>query len=203
MINKIKAMKLGDLLIYSGKLNNDQLTEALSLQKKTGQKLGEILVEKGWVNEKDIIETLEQQMGIERYDIQNNVVEAEIPKLITENLARRYLAIPVKINENTSKLTVAMYDPLNIYAIDDIEIATGLKIEPVLASKKDISSAIDQFFGKQNAEKAIEGIRGFFRCVRGPLLRKKAQRTGQDIFFLCPGGLSGQYSLPYLFSSFS
>ena len=80
MINKIKAMKLGDLLIYSGKLNNDQLTEALSLQKKTGQKLGEILVEKGWVNERDIIETLEQQMGIERYDIQNNVVEAEIPK---------------------------------------------------------------------------------------------------------------------------
>ena len=156
MINKIKAMKLGDLLIYSGKLNNDQLNEALTLQKKSGQKLGEILVEKGWVNEKDIIETLEQQMGIERYDIQNNVVEPEIPKLITENLARRYLAIPVNINENTKKLTVAMYDPLNIYAIDDIEIATGLKIEPVLASKKDISGAIDQFFGKQNAEKAIE-----------------------------------------------
>jgi type IV pilus assembly protein PilB len=149
-----KTMKLGDLLIFTGKINNDQLTEALRLQKKTGQKLGEILVELGWVNEKDIIATLEDQMGIERYDIQNNVVEPEIPKLISENLARRYNAIPVKINGE--RLTVAMYDPLNIYAIDDIEIATGLKIEPVLASKKAIISAIDQFFGKQNAEKAIE-----------------------------------------------
>lgn len=156
MINKIRTMKLGDLLIYSGKLNSEQLSEALGLQKKTGQKLGEILVEKGWVNEQDIIETLEQQMGIEKYDIHNNTVEAEIPKLISENLARRYLAIPVKFNENSKKLTVAMYDPLNIYAIDDIEIATGLRIEPVLASKKEISNAIDQFFGKQNAEKAIE-----------------------------------------------
>jgi type IV pilus assembly protein PilB len=149
-----KTMKLGDLLIFTGKINNDQLTEALRLQKKTGQKLGEILVELGWVNEKDIISTLEDQMGIERFDIQNNVVEPEIPKLISENLARRYNAIPVKINGE--RLTVAMYDPLNIYAIDDIEIATGLKIEPVLASKKAIVSAIDQFFGKQNAEKAIE-----------------------------------------------
>jgi len=149
-----KTMKLGDLLIFTGKLNKNQLTEALSIQKKTGQKLGEILVELGWVSEKDIIQTLEEQMGIERYDIQNNVMEPEIPKLISENLARRYTAIPVKITGN--KLTVAMYDPLNIYAIDDIEIATGLKIEPVLANKKDIIGAIDQYFGKQNAEKAIE-----------------------------------------------
>lgn len=151
---KNRAAKLGDILISSGKINDTQLDEALQLQKKTGQKLGEILVEFGWLKEKEIIDTLEHQMGIEKYDIQNNIVEAEIPKLISENLARRYNAIPVKVQGD--KLTVAMYDPLNIYAIDDIEIATGLKVDPVLASKKDIVSAIDQYFGKQNAEKAIE-----------------------------------------------
>jgi type IV pilus assembly protein PilB len=151
---KNRAAKLGDILISSGKINDTQLDEALQLQKKTGQKLGEILVEFGWVKEKEIIDTLENQMGIEKYDIRNNIVEAEIPKLISENLARRYNAIPVKVIGD--KLTVAMYDPLNIYAIDDIEIATGLKVDPVLASKKDIVSAIDQYFGKQNAEKAIE-----------------------------------------------
>ncbi len=141
-------------MISSGKIDNTQLDQALKLQKETGQKLGEILVEFGWLNEKEIIDTLETQMGIEKYDIQNNIVEAEVPKLISENLARRYIAIPVKIIGE--KLIVAMYDPLNIYAIDDIEIATGLKIEPVLASKKDIVSAIDQYFGKQNAERAVE-----------------------------------------------
>ncbi|MDP3386410.1 MAG: ATPase, T2SS/T4P/T4SS family [Eubacteriales bacterium] len=151
---KNRAAKLGDILISSGRINDTQLDEALQLQKKTGQKLGEILVEFGWVKEKEIIDTLENQMGIEKYDIQNNIVEAEIPKLISENLARRYTAIPVKVKGD--KLTVAMYDPLNIYAIDDIEIATGLKVDPVLASKKDIVGAIDQYFGKQNAEKAIE-----------------------------------------------
>jgi type IV pilus assembly protein PilB len=154
MNNKNKSSKLGDILISSGKINDAQLDEALKLQKKTGQKLGEILVEFGWVQEKVIIETLENQMGFEKYDIQNNVVGPEVPKLISENLARRYNAVPVKVKGD--KLTVAMYDPLNIYAIDDIEIATGMKVEPVLASKKDIVSAIDQYFGKQNAEKAIE-----------------------------------------------
>lgn len=93
-------------------------------------------------------------MGFEKYDVQNNIAGPEIPKLISESLARRYTAIPVKVKSD--RLTVAMYDPLNIYAIDDIEIATGMKVEPVLASKKDILGAIDQYFGKQNAEKAIE-----------------------------------------------
>lgn len=154
MNNKNKSLKLGDILISSGKINDNQLNEALQLQKKTGQKLGEILVEFGWVQEKTIIETLENQMGFEKYDVQNNIAGPEIPKLISESLARRYTAIPVKVKSD--KLTVAMYDPLNIYAIDDIEIATGMKVEPVLASKKDILGAIDQYFGKQNAEKAIE-----------------------------------------------
>ncbi len=148
-----RSHKLGDILLLSGKITEEQLLEALQKQKETGQKLGEVLVSEGWLTEKEIIDTLELQMGIETYNIQSNIVEPEVPKLISESLARRYTAIPVKTMNN--RLIVAMYDPLNIYAIDDIEIATGLKIEPVLATKKDITNAIDQYFGKQSAEKAV------------------------------------------------
>ncbi|MBG0764378.1 MAG: type II/IV secretion system protein, partial [Tissierellales bacterium] len=100
------------------------------------------------------MDVLEDQMGIESFNMKEEVIEPEIPRLITENLARRYTVLPVKIVDN--KLKVAMYDPLNIFAIEDIEIATGLKIKPVLAPKKDIMGAIDQYFGKQTAEKAVE-----------------------------------------------
>src|SRR6056297_144076 len=154
MDNKEQGMKLGELLVYSGKITQKQLRQALETQKESGRKLGEIIIDKGWASENEVMGVLENQMGIESFDIKEEVIEPEIPKLITENLARRYSAVPVKIVGN--KLKVAMYDPLNIFAIEDIEIATGLKIEPVLASKKDIIGAIDQYFGKQTAEKAIE-----------------------------------------------
>lgn len=151
---KKKIMRLGDLLILSGKITKRQLNEALNQQELTGQKLGEILVEREYINERDIINVLEQQMGITQFDIQKYVVDPDIPRLISENLARRYFAIPVRVEGN--KLTVAMNDPLNIFAIDDIEMATEMKVEPVLTSKQDIINAIDQYFGKQSAEKAIE-----------------------------------------------
>ncbi len=154
MDNKEQGMKLGELLVYSGKITQKQLRQALETQKESGRKLGEIIIDKGWASENEVMGVLENQMGIESFDIKEEVIEPEIPKLITENLARRYSAVPVKVEGN--KLKVAMYDPLNIFAIEDIEIATGLKIEPVLSSKKDIIGAIDQYFGKQTAEKAIE-----------------------------------------------
>jgi len=154
MDKKEQGMKLGELLVYSGKITQKQLRQALETQKQSGRKLGEIIIEQGWASENEVMGVLENQMGIENFNIKEEAIEPEIPRLITENLARRYTAIPVKIIEN--KLKVAMSDPLNIFAIEDIEIATGLKIEPVLSSKKEIEGAIDQFFGKQTAEKAVE-----------------------------------------------
>jgi len=154
MDKKEQGMKLGELLVYSGKITQKQLRQALETQKQSGRKLGEIIIEQGWASENEVMGVLENQMGIENFNIKEEAIEPEIPRLITENLARRYTAIPVKIIEN--KLKVAMSDPLNIFAIEDIEIATGLKIQPVLSSKKEIEGAIDQFFGKQTAEKAVE-----------------------------------------------
>ncbi|MTI48220.1 MAG: type II secretion system protein GspE [Firmicutes bacterium] len=156
MVNN-KKMRLGDLLVSVGKISEEQLMEALKEQKSTGKKIGELLVEKGYVTELDIIQVLEFQLGIPHINLDKYYIDPEIPRLINENLARRSVLIPIKKIEDT--LTVAMADPLNIFAIDDVKISTGLQVEPVISTKENIVNAIDQYYGKQSAEKAIEDFK--------------------------------------------
>src|SRR6056297_3472 len=99
MDKKEQGMKLGELLVYSGKITQKQLRQALETQKQSGRKLGEIIIEQGWASENEVMGVLENQMGIENFNIKEEAIEPEIPRLITENLARRYTAIPVKIIE--------------------------------------------------------------------------------------------------------
>jgi type IV pilus assembly protein PilB len=132
----------------------------LQSQKSTGKKLGELFIESGMVSEDQIIDALEFQLGIARLDLRKYYIDPEIPKLINEKIARKYLLIPVKQHENN--LTVAMSDPLNIFALDDLGIATGMNIAPVIAKSKDILSAIDIYYGKQRAEKVIEEFKNEF-----------------------------------------
>lgn len=152
-----KRKRLGDLLIDSGLITNDQLNEALKIQGSSGEKLGKILTNSGIVTEKQIIEVLEFQLGIPHMNLEKYYIDPEIPNLITEDLARRHILIPVSRKEN--KLLVAMADPLNIFAIDDVKIFTGLDVEPIISTQKDIYNAIDEYYGKQNAEKAIEDFK--------------------------------------------
>lgn len=149
-----KNRRLGDLLVDSGLINQEQLNYALQRQKATGKKLGELLIEEGIIQEKQIIEVLEFQLGIPHMDLDKYYIDPDIPRLINENLARRHSLIPIRKERN--KLIVAMSDPLNIFAIDDIKIATGMEVEPVIATRNDIGSAIDQYYGRQRAEQAIE-----------------------------------------------
>lgn len=152
-----KRRRLGDLLVDSGLISKDQLSDALKLQKTLGKKLGEVLIEKEFVTESQIIEVLEFQLGIPHMDLDKHFIDPEIPKQINENLARRHLLIPIK--KERGKIVVAMTDPLNIFAIDDVRIATGLEVEPVISTKQGILNAIDGYYGKQNAEKAIEDFK--------------------------------------------
>lgn len=156
MVDKNK-MRLGDLLVNVGKLSEEQLQQALKEQQKSGKKLGEILVEKQYVTERDIIQVLEFQLGIPHVDLNKYFVDPEAPQLIQEKIARRNTLIPIKIDRG--KLVVAMADPLNIFAIDDIKIATGMEVEPVISTRENILSAIEQFYNRQNAEKALEEFR--------------------------------------------
>ena len=152
-----KKMRLGDLLVSVGKITQEQLTEVLKEQKIFGKKIGELLVEKGYVTELDIIQVLEFQHGIPHIDLDKHYIDPDIPNLINENMARRNVLIP--INREGNNLTVAMADPLNLFAIDDIKIATGLEVKPVISTQDNIINAIDQYYGKQSAEEAIEDFK--------------------------------------------
>ncbi len=152
-----RRKRLGDLLVESGLITEEQLINTLKMQKESGKKLGELLIEKNVVSEKQIIEVLEFQLGIPHMDLDKHFIDPEIPKLLNEKLARRYSMIPVK--KDRGKLVVAMVDPLNIFALDDIKIATGLEVEPAIATEKDVLNAINQYYDRESAEKAIEDFK--------------------------------------------
>jgi type IV pilus assembly protein PilB len=153
--------KLGDILVDAGKITQEQLEYSLELQKKRGDKLGKILVDEGIITEDEIIQVLEYQLGIPHVILEKYYIDPEVAKIIPESLARRYNVIPIK--KYKDMLTVAMSDPMNIFAIDEIKMATGLDIQPAIASEEDIRSAIEYYYGKQTAEKAIEDFKKEYR----------------------------------------
>ncbi|QCX32673.1 type II secretion system protein GspE [Caloramator sp. E03] len=146
--------KLGEFLIDAGLITNEQLQKALALQKNTNKKLGEILVENGFITEDQIIEVLEYQLGIPHVKLDRYPIDQEAVKLITETLAKRHTLLPIRL-ENDS-LYVAMADPLNIFAIEDVAIYTGKHVQPVLSKEEDIKRFINKYYGKQEALKAAE-----------------------------------------------
>jgi len=154
---KINKMKLGDLLLSVGKINEEQLKRALVKQRSTGEKIGEVLVDMGLVSELDIIEVLEFQLGIPHVNLSKYTINAEITNIVSEDFARKNILIPIEKYKN--RLKVAMADPLNLFIIDDLKIISGLEIEPVISTRNDIFNSIDRYFGKQTAEKAIEDFK--------------------------------------------
>jgi type IV pilus assembly protein PilB len=140
-----KKMRLGDALIHEGLINEEQLQQALALQKKSGKRLGAVLVEMHLVTEQDIVQILSKQLRIPFIDLSNYLIDPVIAKLIPEHIAKRHMLIP--INKVGNKLTVAMVDPLNIIAIDDIQLMSGLMVKPVVATHTDINKALQDAYG--------------------------------------------------------
>lgn len=149
--------RLGDILINSGLITKKQLDEALKERISSNKKLGEVLIELGYVTEKDILKTLEIQLGIPRINLEKELINPEVPQLISEDLARRHVVFPFK--EEDKVLYVAMADPLNFHAIDDLKIATGCGIKPYIATKKSIQIAIEKYYGKQSTKQALEDFK--------------------------------------------
>lgn len=146
--------RLGDLLVEVGLINQEQLESALKLQKTTGKKLGEVLISEGVVTQEDIIQVLEFQLGIPHVILEKYNINQAACLLIPESLARRYELIPIA--QQSGVLTVAMSDPLNVFAIDDVTIYSGMEVQPVIASTSEIVKAIDKYYSKQHALKAVE-----------------------------------------------
>lgn len=150
--------KIGDVLVEANIITPQQLEEALKIQKETNKKLGEILVEKGIISEDELVEVLEFQLGIPHIKLDMYPIDPKAVEKVSETIARRHTVLPVAFDEDGS-LIVAMADPLNIFAIEDLEIYSGKRIKPRIAKASDIKRAIEKFFGKQEAMKAVEELK--------------------------------------------
>lgn len=143
------AVKLGQILIDAGLVTEDQLKEALEQQRKQGGKIGYNLVKLGYVKEEDITNFLSEQYDVPAINLRHFEIDESVIKLIPSEVAQKYLIIPV--NRTGATLTIAMVDPTNVFAMDDIKFMTGYNIEPVVASELAIREAIDQYYGSSHA----------------------------------------------------
>jgi type IV pilus assembly protein PilB len=139
------AVKLGDLLLKAKLITPEQLDIALKSQKEEGGKLGEALVRVGVVSEAAITETLSQQFGVPSIDLSTFEIDPNVIKIVPGDVARKYGVLPV--NKTGATLTIAMGDPTNVFAMDDIKFMTGYNVEPVVASEVALRKAIDKHYG--------------------------------------------------------
>lgn len=156
----MERKELGQLLLERGIITPEQLEEVLELQKKSKKFIGELLIEKGYVKKEDIIEALTEQKRADYVDLSKiKGVKTEIVKLIDENIARRFVCIPIAKEEDT--LVVAMKDPMDIVAIDTLRRITGLRIKPVKGDETKIINFIDKFYsGLDNIPETISELEG-------------------------------------------
>lgn len=149
--------RMGDMLVEERVITDEQLNYALKEQKKRKLKIGETLVDLGFIDELTIVKVLEKQLKVERIQLASIVIDPEILKLVSEQILRKYMVMPFEFHKsNPNVLRVAMADPLDIIAIDDIAIITNLKIEPTVATPKEIATAIDKYYGNAEAKAVAE-----------------------------------------------
>lgn len=151
-----KKIRLGDLLVETGSITQEQLERALAKQKERKKKLGEVLVDEGIITEDDIAVALSNQLNIEIVDLQNINVDKSVTQLVPVNILKKYTMIPFAFNENNKNiLRVAMENPLDTYAQEDISIITNYQVEPVVATTRSIMLAIDKYFGQAEIKDAL------------------------------------------------
>ncbi len=151
----MKKMRLGDLLVRNLMITEPQLDVALGIQKDANKKLGAVLIEQGWLTEEQLYRVLEEQYDIPYLDLNTTYIDPKVPKLISESVAKKHHVIPVRLDKNV--LTVAMADPLDMIAKDDIRIITGMEVAPVISPGLDIDKAINRYYdASERAERAVE-----------------------------------------------
>lgn len=147
--------KIGNLLVEKGLITIAQLEEGLKQQRITGRRLGELLVGMGLITEEQLIETVSERLTIPKLSLKSMVIDPRVTQRISVDIARRYTLIP--IFEIGTTLTLAMADPLNIIAIDEIKYLTGLSIKRAIASSTEIKEAIDENYSVADSISEIIG----------------------------------------------
>lgn len=155
-----KKIRIGDVLVAAGAITEEQLQEGLAKQNETGRKLGNALVDLGFISNDMLITVLTTQLGIDYIELKGAKIEEKVIHMVPENMVTKYQAIPIEIDpDNPNILKVAMADPMDIMAMDDIGLVTNLQVEPMLASEEGIRNAIDKYYGSAQAMEAAEAYR--------------------------------------------
>ncbi len=144
-VSVARSEKLGRLLVSTRLITEDQLQKALSIQKKEGGRLGSILVRLQWVTETALTQVLSQQHGLPSIDLPNTSVDPALVKLIPQEVLKKHCIFPV--NRQGAILRLAMADPTNVFAIDDVKFMTGYNVEPLVAAESAVLKKIDQYGG--------------------------------------------------------
>lgn len=150
-------MRLGDLLIAAGVIGQEELQKALSIQKQTRERLGDVLIENGMITEQHLIEALQMQLGVDFVDLTAVSIPLELAKFVPRSIARKYCVVPVKLVKD--ELYVAMSDPLNFVAQEEIKAASHKQVVPMIATRRATESAINTLYGNEGAARAIEEMK--------------------------------------------
>ena len=137
--------RLGEILIEGGLLTRGQLEEALPYQKKSGLKLGQFLVREGIVSEVQIVDMVSNQLNLNKYSAEAYQIDPELANVIPADMAFRYQAVPLK--KNHLLLTIAMIDPMDINAVDAIEVYTNNEVETVICTEQDLNQLLSTLYG--------------------------------------------------------
>jgi type IV pilus assembly protein PilB len=148
-VSRTSQTRLGEYLIQIGKIEEAQLQEALALQKEQGGRIGTSLVKLGHLNERDLTEALSQHFGVPSVDLGAMDVEDAVLKIIPPDIARKYTILPV--SKAGATVTLAMIDPTNVFAMDDVKFMTGYRVEPVVAAESTLRRAIEEHYGSTHS----------------------------------------------------
>lgn len=152
----MKYTRLGDLLVKSGTITQAQLDEALKLQSDTGDRLGSVLQKHGFITEKQLIDTLMNQLGVEFIDLNSCNIPSEMAQILPKSVAKKYGAIPVRVTR--SDIYLAMADPLNFVAIEEVRSITRRRVVPLIAASAAVERAVQNLYSNQGAMRAIEDM---------------------------------------------
>jgi type IV pilus assembly protein PilB len=150
---KRKPKQLGQILLEQGHITQEQLDNALAEHRNTPKSLGRTLIDLGYIRERDLVSALAEQVGLDFVDLSEYQIDPMAATLLPEQLARRYRALP--IGERDGKLLVAMSDPANVFALDDIRSITNRDVQPLVATANDVEQAIAKFIGMGDQVEAL------------------------------------------------
>lgn len=176
----MRQKNIGDIFVSSGLITEEQLNEALEKQRQLGmgQKVGDVLVSMGLITERDKAKCLGKQWGVPYVELTEFPIEEDAVRCISQDLARRYKVIP--ISKNNGKLTLAMKNPLDVFALDEVRLITGSDVEPVISAEEDITWAISEHYsGISTSAEAVSEI--IDDCQTSDVAITEDETTDDDI----------------------